>query len=350
MKLKKVVLDELDHCYAVTVIELGGKPYVLFATEGHGACYMYSCETGEKSTVWEGPGGTMSIVQIPGKDEVLAIQNFFPTFQSKEACVVWGKYSRGKWSFQKILDLPYLHRFDILNTDAGRFFIGCTLCTSKTEREDWSDPGKIYVSRLPEDLNQPMQLEVLADGLVKNHGYWRGIEKGKTCAYTCSENGILRILPPERKNPEWTVEVISRTPSSDIAVFDVDGDGKDELISIEPFHGGNMVIRKVSKEGCREIYRYPEKFDFGHVVWAGDFGNKATIIGGYRKMDQKLFMIRYQNGEYVTETIDSRIGPSNIAVLHGEDRDVIYSANRQIGAASAYIYDKSGRALHEENA
>lgn len=340
MNLKKTDIEVMDHCYAVSVMNLNSAPHVLFATEGHGPCYMYSCKTGEKTVVWEQPGGTMGLVQIPGKDEFLAVQKFFPTFQSEEACVVWGIYDGEKWEIKKILDLPYLHRFDILTNENGSYFIGCTLCTSKKEKDDWSDPGKVYAAKLPDDLNQPMKLEILWENMTKNHGYWRGTDGDGDCGYVGCEEGIFRFTPPDRENGSWKIEKLLDAPCSDMAVYDLDGDGLEELVTIEPFHGEDMVIRHLNGDTYEEVYRYPKKFEFGHVVWAGMFAGTPTVIGGYRKMDKRMYMIRYRDGQYMEETLDSDTGPSNIAVWNAEDKDVIFAANRQIGVAAAYTYHK----------
>ena len=49
----------------------------------------------------------------------------------------------------------------------------------------------IYVGELPEDLNEGIQIEVLMDGLYRNHGYYRDAQH--TCGYFGSDQGIVKV-------------------------------------------------------------------------------------------------------------------------------------------------------------
>lgn len=83
----------------------------------------------------------MSIIPIPEKNgDFLAVQRFFPTFQSEDAEIVWGRYENGKWEIKTLFKLPYLHRFDILEANGKLYFLGAVLCNSKQFKDDWSDP------------------------------------------------------------------------------------------------------------------------------------------------------------------------------------------------------------------
>lgn len=342
MKFEKKFLTNLNRCYATSSTVIDSDRKILLATEGEGACYMYSGPDFQQSTVWDGPGGTMSMVAIPGKNgDFLAVQNFFPTFQSEKATIVWAQPQEdGSWNVKTILDLPYVHRFDILTAGGVNYFIGATLCTTKQFKDDWSDPGKIYVGVLPEDLSQPIELKVIKEGLTKNHGYCRAVWNGKTAGMVTCEEGVFAVTPPQTENGEWTIETILERPVSDIAVIDIDEDGVDELITIEAFHGGDFVINKKIGDHYEVVYKYPKEMDFGHVVWGGKLRGIPTIIGGYRRVEKELFYIQCESKSaltFKTGVIEAGTGPSNIAVLNEEDRDIIIAANREIGEAALYF-------------
>jgi len=340
MKIEKKLLTKLFRCYATSSTVIDGEKKILFATEGQGAAYMYSGPDFKQSTIWDGPGGTMSMIQVPGKNgDFLAVQNFFPTFDSKEATIVWAHpLPDDKWEVKTILHLPYVHRFDILTgADGTHYFIGCTLCTSKTDKDDWSDPGKIYVGELPEDLTQTIELKVIKEGMLKNHGYSRATWDGRMAGMVTCENGVFAVTPPVKQGSGWSIETINEIPTSDIAVGDIDGDGMDELVTIEPFHGNKFVIRHKTANGYEEVYTYPEPMEFGHVVWFGKLRGVPTIIGGQRRNAKDLFYIQYRNGKYIKTTIATDIGPSNVAVINEKDRDIIISADREVGEAVLYI-------------
>lgn len=340
MKIEKIFLTKLHRCYAVNSTVIDGERKILVATEGQGAAYMYSGDDFKQSVIWEEPGGTMSMIPVPDKNgDFLAVQNFFPTFDSEKATIVWAKpEADDKWTVKTILHLPYVHRFDILTgADGTHYFVGCTLCTSKQDRDDWSDPGKIYVGELPADLNEPIQLQVIKEGMVKHHGYSRVTWNGNMAGIATAENGVFVITPPLQKGQSWQVEQLNDIPTSDIAVGDIDGDGQDELITIEPFHGNTFVIRHKTADGYEIVYKYPEPMEFGHVVWAGKLRGVPTVIGGQRRHAKDLFYIQYKDGQYVKTTIEDGIGPSNVAVINDKEQDIIISANREIGEAVLYI-------------
>lgn len=342
MKFEKKILANLHRCYAVSSFDINSERKIFFATEGEGPCYMFSGPDFKQSTVWDGPGGTMSIVPIPGKNgDFLAVQNFFPTFRSENATIVWAKpLENGEWDVRTILNLPYVHRFDILTSGGVNYFIGATLCTSKKDKDDWSDPGKIYVGVLPDDLSQPIELTVIKEGLTKNHGYCRTVWNGKTAGMVTCEEGVFAVIPPKSIGEEWTIETVLERPVSDIAVIDIDGDGMDELVTIEPFHGGNFVINKKIGEKYEVVYKYPKEMDFGHVVWGGMLRGVPTIIGGYRRFEKELFYIQCESQNpltFKTGVIEAGTGPSNIYVINDKDRDIIVSANREIGEAALYF-------------
>jgi len=341
MQIIKKILSNFDMCYAVNSFTILGTESFLFATEGYGSCISYAFPDNVKTVIWDEPGGTMSIVPIPGKDgEFLATQKFFQGFNSAESCVVWCKpHSIDKWEVVKVLDLPYLHRFDIISHNGLEYFIGCTLCTSKRFIDDWSDPGKIYVGILPRKMPHPIKLNVLKSGLVKNHGYSRTIVKGTNCALIACESGVYRITPPVVESLDWQIEHILDHAVSEVVAADIDEDGEDELVTIEPFHGKHFIIYKNSKDGYKEIYRYPKRMEFAHVLWSGKIAGRPAIIGGYRREGQELFAITCtdkNHSVFHTQTIDRNVGPSNICVISKPDCDIIASANRQIGQATLY--------------
>ena len=66
MTVTKTVLARLDKCYATAAMEIAGRLRYIIATEGVGPCVAFSDADRSMETVWEGPGGTMNIVPIPG--------------------------------------------------------------------------------------------------------------------------------------------------------------------------------------------------------------------------------------------------------------------------------------------
>ena len=75
MKIDKRFLATLNRCYSCNSIEVDGQTRIMLATEGEGACLAWNAPDYTQShTVWEGPGGTMSIVPIPGTTKLHRIE------------------------------------------------------------------------------------------------------------------------------------------------------------------------------------------------------------------------------------------------------------------------------------
>ncbi|MEI6874244.1 MAG: hypothetical protein WCL50_03840 [Spirochaetota bacterium] len=343
MTIEKKFLAELPRCYATASIVIDGENTVLLATEGEGACLAFSGKDFDRMRrVWDGPGGTMSMVPIPGRQgEFLAIQKFFKLFQWDEAILVWVKPgSGGGFSVRQILRLPYIHRFDLFEVDGSIFFLGCTLAEGKESRDDWSKAGKLYVGELGGDWDRPLELRVLKDGLFRNHGYSRSTWKGRYAGLVTSDEGAFAVSPPSARGGEWTVERFMDWPISDIAACDIDGDGELEYATIEPWHGQYFRVYKRRGGAFQRIYEHPEIAEFYHVVVGTELRGRPLIIGGCRRGSQHLFYLQATSGDPLSleaVTIEDGVGPSNVAVLHEEDRDVIISANREKGEAALYF-------------
>lgn len=342
MKIEKKILANLERCYATGITQVDGKTKLLFATEGHGSCYQFTYPGFEQSTVWDNPGGTMSIIPIPGKNgDILAVQNFFPTFQSENATIVWATPKKdGKWEIKNFITLPYVHRFDLLTANGKVYFLGATLCTSKKDKEDWSDPGQIWCGVMPDSPEQGIELYSIKTGLVRNHGYCRTIWEGRDAGLVTADQGAFLVQPPLDNSQNWLVTKIIDSPISDIAAFDIDGDGEIEFATIEPFHGSKLCIRKKIGDTYEIVWTYDQPVDFGHAVWGGKLRSNPMFIFGYRKEGASLFYTECVSTdplEFKSTLIDEGGGPSNIAILNGVKEDIIMCANRMIGDAVVYI-------------
>lgn len=339
MKVEKKHLLDLERCYAVNDLTLHGKDWILAATEGHGSCCAFDAEDlTTMQTVWNEPGGTMSFAKIPGaENEFLAIQKFFKLFQWEEAQLVWVTSEKpGEFSVKPVLAEPYIHRFDVFETDAGCFFVGCSLAAHKDTREDWTRAGKVLVGRVDKELRTIEDIRVFHDDLFQNHGYWRWEREEGACGLIGCREGIFRLTPPTNAS-DWGWTQMADFPVSDMAMVDLDGDGQLELATIEPFHGEYFRIYRKCGDGWERIYEHPEVTEFYHAVWGGTLCGKAAILSGCRRGKKQLSLITMEQGEICTTILDEDMGPSNVHVIHQEGRDLIVSANREAARLDVYI-------------
>lgn len=340
MRIQSQKLADLQRCYATSPLMVHGRLQYLFASELDDACYAFDAETHERTTIWEHPGGTMAIIPLEDADgEFLAVQNFKPKMLAPDTMIVWAKPGKdGQWEIAPILHQGYIHRFDVLRGDKN-YILLCTIATHKDNYEDWSCPGKLWAGELPDNLTQPIHIQPIRENLTKNHGYCRVTWNGKEAALISSQEGVLAVTPPQSAGGEWSMEMLIERPISDIAIVDIDGDGEIELAAIEPLHGDAFTINKKTESGWEIVYRYPGDFRFGHVVWGGMLRGVPTFIGGARQGAGELFMVRCSGTdplEFSCELIDSGKGPGNVAVVHGQNEDVILASNRETDQATLY--------------
>ena len=341
MKIEKRFLTQLERCYSANSLVVDGQTRILLATEGEGACLAWTGPDYEQcQTVWSGPGGTMSIVPIPGTNgEFLAVQKFFRMFDWEEARVVHVRpLPSGEYDVTDVLQLPYIHRFDLLTVGDRHYFLGCTLATTKQTKDDWSNPGKIWVGEYTG--SGPLKVTVLKDGLTKNHGYSRLERNGVMSGLVTCEEGAFEVTPPQTPGAEWAVEQFMDWPISDIAAIDIDGDGELEFATIEPFHGTHFRLYKKIDGTWRKIFEHPEVTEFYHVVVGATLAGKPVFIGGCRRGKQQLFYVHARQNDPLAlgvELIEAGVGPSNVYVLNEERRDIIVAANREKGEAALYF-------------
>lgn len=341
--VEKQLIDEIFKCYSVNAVEIQGETHLIYAAEGDGSCQIYSGENFKnKKVLWEGGGGTMSLVAVPDYEGYFfASKGFYSMVESETSAVYLLRYNGGEFTEVKIFDIPYLHRFDVIDGEDCRYFIGCTLHSGKEDKEDWTNPGKILVAKLPKNLDEEIDVElsVLREGLTKNHGFNRGIWKGQDVALVASEEGVVAVMPPVKKE-EWEIETIFDHPVSDVAAIDIDGDGELEFALLSPFHGEQMNIMKKKGDSYESVYTYPIVMDFYHAIFAGEVKGKPTFVLGARKDEQQLYLVQYDQEEgFKTILLDEQVGPSNVRIVRINDRDYIMSANRQIGEAALYLID-----------
>ncbi len=338
MTIKKIVLGTLDRVYATTIMPIHDRLHFIVASEGRdGACIAFSEGDFKPTTIWEKPGGTMGMVPIPGlSNQFIASQQFFPTFDSKESRIVHViSDSPGYWQITPIMQIPYLHRFDLFRYREETYFIGATLCEDKAFKDDWSKPGKVLIGKISSPTNAP-ELQPVLEGITKNHGFCRTSYQGRDSFFISGVEGVFIIY--QEKDPEgrWITEKIMDHEVSDVAIFDIDGDGQEELATIEPFHGEYGQIYRKTGHYWAPIHRHI--YEFGHVVWGGLIRSKPSFIIGGRKGNMELLCFQFNSSTKSIESflIDSTGGPSNIAVWNADDKDYVLAANRQIAEIALY--------------
>ncbi|HBC27416.1 MAG TPA: hypothetical protein DC013_08395, partial [Ruminococcaceae bacterium] len=157
MVYHKKVLASMNKCYAIAMFQDGNAGSFLIGTEKEGPCRRFALDGTPMETVWEGPGGVMTMVQVPGReDQFLSTQEFYsPNCGGDNARIVTcTRQPDGAWQVKTLCDLPYVHRFGLIRAKDGRFWLlACTIKSACEYKEDWRFPGKVFAAPLPENLD-----------------------------------------------------------------------------------------------------------------------------------------------------------------------------------------------------
>lgn len=345
--MKKKVLAKLEKCYSIAPLQYQGKMHLLVAAEKADRCILFDAEGNEKATVWDGPGGVMTMVQVPGTDgQFLATHKFYSPNDSKEAKIVIATPDgNGAWTVRTLVDLPFVHRFDILQSNGKQYLIACTLKSGHEYKDDWTNPGKVYAAELPADLSgydedHQLELQVLKENMLKNHGYYKVVKEGKESALVCSESGVYQFFPPNRAGEEWKMEQLLDTPASDATMADLDQDGEPELIVLAPFHGSDIRIYKKKEQGWAIAYEYPEKAEFLHAIWSGNLEGRPVAVIGHRKGARRLLKFYWDEAaqQFAFRTLDDNCGPANAFGYSVDGKDVLIATNREINEIAMYEF------------
>lgn len=350
MKIEKKIISNLNKCYAMSELTYKGEHCFLVAAEKQDPCYLFN-EAGEQiSTVWEQPGGVMTMTPVPGTDgQFLATHRFYSPNDSLDAkIVIVTAKDDGTWDVRTLCNAPFVHRFGILHRAGTDYLIVCCLKTGHEYKNDWRYKGACFGAVLPKDLSgfdedHPLKLSLIKDGMLKNHGFAKTSRGGHDAAIVGCEEGTFLFDPPAVCGADWTVTQLCDIPSSDSVLIDFDGDGKLELGTISPFHGNSLTIYHLD-EHDRYVpqwkYGAPEKdTEMIHATWACEILGRPTWIVGWRKGTRETIAITWDEakGDYRTDLIDSETGCANAMHFKDKDgRDIIVGTNREIDEVAYY--------------
>ena len=244
-----------------------------------------------------------------------------------------------------LVDIPHIHRFDILQRGGINWLIVCTVKGGQDEPEgDWKYPGKVYCAVLPEDLsvfnkNHQLTLTLLKDGLHHNHGYSRCDRNGVPMSLITADEGVWRFTPPEKADGQWQIELLLDEPVSDSVLIDMDGDGQDELCTLAPFHGERISVWHQAGAGYQKVWDYEEDAPFTHAIYGGLICGVPSFVVGHRSGKKNLLLIQYDHvvSDYSVRFIDQGRGPANVMhYLHDDGTDMLVAANHASNEVALY--------------
>ena len=115
------------------------------------------------------------------------------------------------------------------------------------------------------------------------------------------------------------------------------GDGINEMITIEPFHGEILNIYKKQPNGWS--LRFSDSLSFGHGLSSGLFNENPVVVVGNRSgsIALEIFTVSdLSKGIVNRKVIEENAGPTQTQVFSYNSTDYILSANQRKNEVALY--------------
>jgi hypothetical protein len=328
MHLEKKIIANLPEVYTIAFFYLGKNAFIGAGSEGEHPLYLIRMDDPSSTTVVDGPGGTMSLVPVPGKeDTMVSVMGLFPPFISREAGVMLHSLTSGQWHTKKIFDIPFAHRCEVFNYKDVNYLFIASASKFKKNPEDWSLPGELHIVPLEELVRGNSQSDPFIDDITRNHGMLKTVIEGTEAICISGAEGIVAITPDE--DSKWISKKLFDNEVSEFAFLDMDSDGVDELVTIEPFHGNTLNFYKRTTSGWDRFYQ--AELSFGHGLSAGILNKTPSVVVGSRRGDKALNLFRVNSlkvDDILHSVIEADTGPTQTKIFNYNSRDYILSSNQ----------------------
>ena len=334
MYTKKKILN-IEDVYTANAFQTASGFFIGAGSESKEEVYLYDVSNGDPSPIPRQPGGMMSFIPVPGKPDLfISIMGFFPGFKCQQAGIFLHTRMETNWESGMAFALPFVHRCETLSVEGKHYLIAATISRNKTGPSDWSQPGEVHVIDLEHCEYKRWKSVIIDDQIVRNHGMCKTRINGEEVVCVSGEQGIFYI---EKKGDEWRVNQLFYREVSEMCFCDLNGDGENELVTIEPFHGDSLNIYK--KDGANWIQKFKGEISFGHGLSAGIFKSEPTILTGNRggSLALESFVVQdLGSGKVERRVVEEGAGATQTQVFTYEGRDYILSANKLKNEVALY--------------
>ena len=331
---KKTIL-RINNVYTAHAFQVSGEVYVGAGSETDPEVRLCQLGKSTEEKIPDCPGGMMSFIPVPGMSgNYVSIMGLFPPFIGGEAGLFLHQFSGGGWRTLKAMDLPFAHRCEFIREGDNIYLAAATVSRFKENPADWSQPGEMHLIHLNSQKELPWSSEILPQKLYRNHGMTKTKMNGEELVCISGAEGIFAI---QRVADVWQLVPLFQREVSEMSFMDLDGDGIDELVTIEPFHGDTLCIYK--KVGEEWKLRFSDSLSFGHGLSTGPFLGKPRVVVGNRAGSFALEMFSVDNldqGAVNREVIEGDAGPTQTQIFKAGKQEYILSANQRKHEVAIY--------------
>lgn len=334
--IEKETILNIKNVYTATAFERDGAFIVAAGSETEPEVQLMRLVHREVERLPDCPGGMMSFVPVPGEPgQFVSVMGLFPPFIGTEAGLYLHEFMAGQWKTIRAMDLPFAHRCEILRDGKRNFLLAASVSRFKENPSDWSLPGELHLIDLDSQSGTPWESVVMEQHVIRNHGMSRAWINGKETLCISGAEGIFYL---ERESSgRWELRPVFEGEVSEMSFVDLDGDGRDELVTIEPFHGETLAIYK--RSGNRWERRFSAPLSFGHGLSAGKFNGNPVVVTGNRSGSYNLEMftvINLTQEDVRKMVVEHDAGPTQTQVFRMDGKDYILSANQRKHEVALY--------------
>ncbi len=151
---------------------------------------------------------------------------------------------------------------------------------------------------------------------------------------------MYRAAIPELPEERWRFHKIFNGEVSEMAFLDIDQDGRDEMVTIEPFHGDELVVYD-TVDDAPAARRETRPIAFGHGLWAGPVNGVPSVIVGNRSGHKNLELLQWTGEqEPAVVTIAEGTGTAQVTVVHHPGGDHIVATNQETAQIVRYTVER----------
>jgi len=326
------LVDSIRNPYSVAVADMNadGKKDIVVCSTGDKFIAWYEAPDWKRHIISTQTTGNISIdvhdIDGDGKLDVAVGSEFNMHIAKDDAFLQWFCYEDGEWVGYKIDDFSFCHgiHFADIDGDGEKELISSSMRGIIGAPLDWEDPGLLLYYKIPEHPREDKWIRHVIDDEVKRLHFMHILDldgDGRLDIVVACKQGIFWYEPGDERGT-FNRHQISDSGGGNIFVVDIDGDGINEVVSLEPWHGNELVIYKAFgdlKSGTWEKNTIDETFSNAHAVCCADMNGdgKIEIVAGYRGEGTSLYYYEQEDlkaNRWRKHLIDDDMGITGIVI------------------------------------